>query len=130
MPDDQNDSISGANRRRELRHIACYPADIHRDSGEPNLSLIRDLSTTGALLFTTATLEKGQTISLELHLGEKETSEVARVEAEVVRVSPRPAGQGLWRFSAAVKFPEPLDQWRAEIEELGKSLPPLGVGEP
>lgn len=128
MQDDQNAASGGADRRREFRHIACYPADLKRAAGDANLSLIRDVSTTGALLFTTATVEKGDTISLELHLGE-EPARIANVDATVVRVAARPPGHGLWRFSVAVAFARPLHEWRADIEELGKTLPPVGVGE-
>lgn len=121
--------MSESDRREGERHLACFPAGLKRgDGGEPALALIRDVSVSGALLFTRKTLTEGETIGLELHIAA--SSEQAReANATVVRVTRRPPEEaGVWRFSVAVRFEPPLDGWREEVEALKHQLPPTPLG--
>jgi hypothetical protein len=121
--------MSESDRRWGDRHLACYPVGVQRGEGESTLALIRDLSVSGAMLFTAQAPKEGELLGLQLHI--KENSDEAHdAVAKVVRVTRRPADAGAWRFSVAVQFEPPLEQWREEIDALRHRLPPIPVGKP
>src|SRR6185437_6059225 len=74
-------------RRAGERHLACFPAHIQRASGSTRMALIRDLSVSGALLFTREKLAVGDEILLNLYLTD-DMNHVRRAVAHVVRVEP------------------------------------------
>lgn len=117
-----------SDRRRELRHIASFPTEVQRHTGSSELTLIRDLSTTGALLFTSSKFKMGESLSIELHLGD-DSARVVTVEGTVIRCATRPKDHGLWKYSVALAFQTPLDAWRTEVEAVSRTLPPLPVGD-
>lgn len=121
--------MSQSDRRVGERHLACFPAGLTRGDGEPALALIRDLSVSGALLFTRKTLAEGERIGLELYISE-DSEQAREAKATVVRVSKRSLEEsGVWKWSVAVQFEPPLEAWRAEVEALKDRLPPTPVGQ-
>lgn len=118
---------SGAERRVDERHFACFPAHILRPSGSTRMALIRDLSVSGALLLTRARLEVGEEVRLSLYLSEEATAP-RPAAARVVRVEQRTADRAeVWHHSAAVQFDEPLLDCEAEIKDLADRQAALGV---
>ena len=118
--------MSESDRRWGERHLACYPVGVQRAEGESSLALIRDLSVSGAMLFTAAAPDEGELIGLQLHI-KPDPDEAHDAVARVVRVTRRPADAGAWRFSVAVQFEPPLENWREEIDALRERLPPIPV---
>jgi serine/threonine protein kinase len=99
-------------RRAERRRISCIPASLAgRDSAK--LSLIRNISRTGALLYTRIKCEEGDRLELSLHFTEDDPGRPTA--AEVVRVEA--AESPLWRSEVAVRFLEPLDEFADRINE-------------
>lgn len=125
--DGMGDWGDAVERRREERQLACYPADVRAGDAEV-LAVIRDISVTGALLFTQEQQEPGKQLLLALHKSE-DAQEAVPVRARVVRSKRRESG-GLWRYSVAVAFEEPIEAQRAWIADLLKRLPPIPVGDP
>jgi hypothetical protein len=116
---DQSDADpAGSDRRRALRHLACFPALLTRDNAAGRQSLIRDLSVTGALLVTRARFEVGEEVTLQLHLGSDADPPVAAV-GRVVRSAPLgPEEAGLWSRTLAVQFDRPLTEYEAQIKAI------------
>jgi serine/threonine protein kinase len=99
-------------RRAEERRISCIPASL-AGSGSAKLSLIRNISRTGALLFTRIECLPGDRLELSLHFTEDDPGRPTA--AQVVRVES--ADSPLWRSEVAVRFLEPLDEFADRIAE-------------
>lgn len=108
--------------------MACYPADLQQPDGETSLALIRDISVTGAMLFVPDALDDGTVLKLALYIAEDPRTAYP-AEARVVRSRRRTEGDVLWRYSVAVEFVQPLEDRRADVERLARTLPPIPVGE-
>jgi hypothetical protein len=104
-------------RRSSRRHLACIPAHAAKKDGDPQLSVIRELSVDGAQLLTILQPDVGAEMDLRLyiHLDQPEQSE--HVAAKVVRVEKRPHGD-FWPYLVAVKFDKALSGLDREIAEL------------
>ena len=118
---------SGADRRVDPRHFACFPAHIQRPGGSTRMALIRDLSVSGALLLTRQRLEVGEEIRLSLHLSE-DVTDARPALANVVRIEPRTDDRAeVWHYTVAVRFGLPLTDCEAEIEDLERRQAALGI---
>jgi hypothetical protein len=107
-----------SDRRGGERHLACFPAYVQRPDGGPRTSLIRDLSTVGALLLVRKKLSPGEAVSLQLFIAE-DLTQARTATGKVVRVEPlREDAVGLWSYRVAVQFDEPLTMYEREIDEL------------
>ena len=113
------DSARGDSERREgERLLACFPAYVERADGKAQASLIRDLSTTGALLLVRSKLELGDRVKLQLFLSE-DAEEPRPASGCVVRIEPLADDEvALWSRRVAVRFDEPLTMVEAEILAL------------
>jgi len=118
---------SSRDRRVDERHFACFPAHIQRSGGSTRMALIRDLSVSGALLFTRSRLSVGDELQLSLYLRE-DVTEVRPVAARVLRVEPLTADRAeVWHFRAAVQFDEPLGECEEEIKDIASRQAALGL---
>jgi PilZ domain len=114
----------GDDRRRDERHVTCYPFHIQAgESGETadvEIALIRDLSPSGALLFAREAFAVGTRMKLHLDvLGRPD--EVRVVVGRVVRVEPRPPDEAeVWPYAVAVQLDEPHADLEAAIRELAR----------
>jgi hypothetical protein len=92
--------VSGAERRGEPRRKVSLAASIVRGDGKQRLSLVRDLSASGArMLVATRKVTPGETVHLTLHVDagiEHETN------ARLLRVAEAEAG--IWKLEVAVEF--------------------------
>ncbi len=125
--DEAPDLNDGSDRREETRHFACFPAHIQREGGSPRTALIKDLSVTGALLLTRASLAVGDAVHLNLYLSELAVD--PRVAAaRVVRVEKRRSERAeVWPFSVGVQFDVPLRDCEADIKEIEARQAALGL---
>ena len=115
------------NRRSASRLLACIPAyfESHRDSQD--LALIRDVSVTGARLYTRIRLEVGQEVTLHLYLG-KESEPPKHAAGRVVRADRRnPALSDVWPWEIGVEFATPIESYEKEIEELCRRQEAAGI---
>ncbi len=111
-------------RRGDLRHLTCYPFHIQTgemgDTSDLEIALIRDLSTTGALLFTRQELEVGARVKLHLDVFGR-PNEVRLAIGHVVRSEARsPEEAEVWPFAIAVQLDEPQGDLAPAIEELAR----------
>lgn len=111
MGDERRDS----ERRRAVRHFACFPAHIREGEGVQRTAIIRDLSVTGALLLTRARLKVGAQLSLALYVTNPEQPHAAT--GKVLRAEHRVDGV-LWPYLVAVHFDTPLNGLEPEIQAL------------
>jgi hypothetical protein len=105
-------------RRASERHLACVLAQVEREEGTARSAIIRDVSVTGALLFTRATLVVGERVTLSLYiLGDGQPPVPAT--GHVVRSGPRPrALADVWTHEAAIRFDGTLDAHEERLARI------------
>lgn len=96
--------VSGAERRGEARRKVSVAASIVRADGKERLSLVRDLSASGArMLVATRKVTEGETVQLTLHV---DTGVEHATTARLLRVAEAEAG--MWKLEVAVEFDQRL----------------------
>lgn len=91
-------------RRSEERRKVSVAACIVRADGKERLSLVRDLSASGArMLVATRKVTEGETVRLTLHV---DTGIEHATMARLLRVAD--AEEGIWKREVAVSFDERL----------------------
>lgn len=114
-------------RRTNSRQLTCIPAYFESKRDSQDLALIRDVSVTGARLYTRVKLEPNEAVTLHLYLG-PESSPPRKTEGSVVRVERRdPAQSDVWTFEVGVVFASPITAYESEIEELCKRQEAAGI---
>lgn len=112
-----DDGGDGAERRGDLRHLACFPAHVETAEGTPRSALIRDLSVSGALLLTRARIRVGEKVKLALYLGDSPDPFI--VSGSVVREERRTGELAHpWTKSVAVQFDALLVDLEPQIKAL------------
>lgn len=111
-------------RRTDVRKLSCIPAYV--ESNQQHLALIRDVSLTGALLFTRSKFEVGEPVHLSLYLAEG-AKEARRADGRVVRAVERAGDRDVWNYEVGVQFDEPIEQYADEIEKLRERQAKIGV---
>lgn len=108
-------------RRRGVRHIACFPGIVEDEDAAKRTAMISDLSEVGASLLTRgAPVGVGEVLQLELHVL-FDSDEVRLAAGRVVRVAPLPdARSSFWTHQVAVEFDERLAFTPAEVDALEK----------
>ena len=116
-----------SDRRAGERYFACYPASLIRPDGAQRLSLLHDLSVSGALLLVhTTKLNVGDEVKLELHIAEDWTK-YRSATGHVVRIEKTgPKDSGPWLRRVAVEFDAPLTVGEAEVELFKEQARRLG----
>jgi Tfp pilus assembly protein PilZ len=104
-------------RRRDFRHLACFPAHLHAGQGIARSALIRDLSVSGAHLLTRARFKVGDPIELSLYLDDR--PDAHKVAAHVVRVERRTGDRAHpWTMSLGVRFDAALTEIEPQVKAL------------
>lgn len=124
MANDDSDTPN-QDRRREPRHLACFPAYIE-EGGVTRSAIIRDLSITGARLLTRARPDVGDRVRLSLYITAN-PEQPGLALGNVVRVEPWGDGTTLWSFSVAVEFDEPATAYEEDIKALAERQAKLGL---
>jgi hypothetical protein len=97
-------AVSEIDRRGEARRKVSLAASIVRADGKERLSLVRDLSASGArMLVATRKVTTGETVRLTLHV---DTGIEHATTARLLRV--QEAEAGIWKMEVAVEFDERL----------------------
>ena len=119
----------GDERRRDFRHLACFPAHLHAGAGIARSALIRDLSVSGALLLTRARFTVGDPIELSHYLDDQPAAH--KVAAHVVRVERRTGHRAHpWTMSLGVRFDVALTDLEPQVKELADRQAALFGREP
>lgn len=114
-------------RRSFSRQLTCIPAHFESRSDPEDLALIRDVSTSGARLYTRAKLELGETVTLHLYLG-LPSDDARKASGRVVRVDRRDAALAdVWGWEIGVEFDVAITAYEKEIEELCRRQEAAGV---
>jgi len=127
MADDNRGSDPNSERRAGERHLACFPAYLEPESREPRLALIRDISTTGALLLTQTAHQPDEKLALKLYVdGDPNKPRVVR--AKVIRFSRCSFDRAdVWPYNIAVQFEESLGDLQQQVEALAAKQRELGL---
>lgn len=105
-------------RRRTVRHVACFPVHLDVDEQSPALSVVRDMSVTGAKIYSRKRVDVGAPIHLKLYiLGPEDARDVS---GHVVRCVRRKQAS-TWPFEIAVEFDEPLVGFEVEIARVAEA---------
>lgn len=107
--------VSGADRRADARRKVSVAASIVRADGKERLSLVRDLSVSGArMLVATRKVTAGETVRLTIHV---DTGIEHATNARLLRVEDAEAG--IWKCEVAVAFDErlPIDVSKVPLSE-------------
>jgi hypothetical protein len=95
----------GTDRRSEARRKVSLAASIVRADGHERLSLVRDLSASGArMLVATRKVTEGDTVRVTLHV---DTGIEHATTARLLRVEETEAA-GIWKREVAVAFDQRL----------------------
>jgi hypothetical protein len=95
-------AVSEGDRRGEARRRVSVAASIVRSDGKERLSLVRDLSASGArMLVATRKVTAGETVRLTIHV---DTGIEHETTARLLRVEEAEAG--IWKMEVAVEFDE------------------------
>jgi len=114
-------------RRTHSRQLTCIPAYFESQPDSQDLALIRDVSITGARLYTRLKLEPSHVVTLHLYLGD-EGSPPRKVIGRVVRVDRREASlSDLWGWDVGVEFEAPISVYEKEIEDLCSRQEAAGI---
>ena len=114
-------------RRRSVRHVACFPTFIERSESEKAdkkaAAMITDLSESGIrLLVRNPDWKVGDELRLELHLQLELNMNEARIApGKVVRVEELPDDRrALWTHEAAVELVPPITLTTAERDAVAR----------
>jgi hypothetical protein len=108
-------AVSEGERRAEARRKVSLAASIVRTDGKVRLSLVRDLSASGArMLVATRKVVAGETVRLTLHV---DTGVEHATNARLLRVAEAEAG--IWKCEVAVAFDErlPIDVTKVPLSD-------------
>jgi len=100
-------------RRNTARHVTCVPTGVGSQDKE-RVALIRDASTTGALLLSRSQFPLHEVLKLSIQI--ETTSKPVEVDAKVVRVER--LKDGFWSWGIGVEFTPP----RTDLDETFKQL--------
>jgi hypothetical protein len=114
-------------RRSYGRQLTCIPAYFEQRTESQDLALIRDVSVTGARLFTRVRLELERDVTLHLFLG-ADGAPPRKTTGRVVRVDRRqPSLSDVWGWEIGVEFAAPISEYSEEINELCRRQEAAGI---
>jgi hypothetical protein len=121
-----DDADRSSERRRSVRHLACFPAHITLEEDKRDIALIRDLSVTGALIYTSKERALGERVELSLYIDDPEIPVVAAGQVARCEARSRSSGAVLWPFLLGVRFDAPLTEHEDKIRDLAERQAKLG----
>jgi hypothetical protein len=105
-------------RRRATRHNAYLAAEVVVESGSARIAITKDISDSGLLLLTRATLTEGQPVRLRIYRPGDDDRPL-ELSGRVVRREPLSRQEiGTWREKVAFAFDQPQAELAAEFAAL------------
>jgi len=122
-----SDKAPSSDRRRALRHMACFPSIVEHSGSAKMTTMIADLGDGGALLFAqNPDLQVGDEVGLELHVA-LDGGAARLATGRVVRVARLPDERvSLWTHQVGVEFHELFTLSDAEVAALDARQMPFG----
>jgi hypothetical protein len=109
-------------RRRHNRRLTCVVAEVEAKD-KSSIALIRNVSESGAMLFTSRDLEIGWDVDLVIHTSSDPEGRKILAGATVMRREELdPSRSDFWRWRIGVKFSSPLDADADELAAITKQL--------
>lgn len=108
--------MTTSNRPRAPRHLTCVPAGVQTAEKE-RLGLIRDASSSGALVFSKSKFNVDDVVKLSIRVDVGEDATV-EVKGRVTRVEKQT--DGFWTFRIGVKFEPPREDLATLFRSLGE----------
>jgi len=103
-------------RRGEVRHCVSVVASLERPDGKRRLSLLRDISTSGARMMVASNkLSVGDSVRLLLYFGDTDCA----ASGQLLRVE-HTEDAGIWKQEVAIRFDEPL---RIDVDWVAEAAP-------
>jgi hypothetical protein len=115
-------------RRRAVRHVACFPTQVERVDDKKATAMIADLSASGTrILLRNPGWQLGDELRLELYIL-SEIEQPRYATGRIVRIEPLPDAQAwLWTHTVGVEFHQPITLSASEVDALEKRKATLGV---
>jgi hypothetical protein len=116
-------------RRRATRHSAYLAAEVVVEPGTARIAITKDISDSGLLLLTRATLTEGQLVTLRIYRPADEDHPL-ELGGRVVRREPLSRQEiGTWREKVAFAFDKPQAELAEEFAALvekqsSETIPP------
>jgi len=107
--------MPGSNRRVASRRITCVAVGVEVKNKQ-QLALIRDASTSGAMLFTRKALTAGDKLTISIQFDTNSSG--VEVVGQVVRTEK--LKDGFWSFAVAVTFDPPRDDLTSLFDALAE----------
>ncbi len=104
-----------ANRRVATRRITCVAVGVEVKNTQ-QLALIRDASTSGAMVFTRKALAPGEALTIAIRF--ESQSEGVEVAGKVVRAEK--LKDGFWSYAIAVRFEPRRDDLKSLFNALAE----------
>ena len=105
-------------RRGEVRHCVSVVASLERPDGKRRLSLLRDISASGARMMVASNkLSVGDSVRVLLYFGDADCA----ASGQLLRVQSA-EDAGIWKQEVAIRFDEPL---RIDVEWVASAAPDL-----
>lgn len=122
MADSEKPESSGSNRREHERRITCVVGEVETKD-KSSLALIRNVSKSGALLFSARAFDVDSPIDLVIHTSVEPDALKISTSGTVVRCERLdPSRTDMWLCELGVHFDEPLDAEEEELAAITKSL--------
>lgn len=122
MADSEIPESNGSDRRVHERRITCVVGEVETKD-KSSLALIRNVSKSGALLFSARAFDVDSPIDLLIHTSVEPGSRKITTSGTVVRCEPLdPSRTDMWRCELGVHFDQPLDAEEEELAAITRSL--------
>ena len=107
-------------RRRATRHQAYLAAEVVVESGSARIAITKDISDSGLLLLTRASLTEGQPVILRIYRPNEDDLPLALSGRVVRREQLSRQELGTWREKVAFAFDKPQPELAAEFAALAE----------
>mgnify|MGYP000061152219 CR=1 FL=1 len=124
-----DDAPPDSDRRRGLRHLACFPAFLERGGDDSKtIAMIGDLAVGGArLLLRKPDLNVADSVRLELHVALDDDAPPRIAVGQVLRIEALPDDRAsLWTHEVGIEFHQKIELSADEIEALERRQEPFG----
>lgn len=102
---------------RAPRYLSCAAVGVKNPSKE-RPGLIRDASASGALVYSRSEFPLEAPLTLQVHVSESQTVEIAGVVVRAERLT-----EGLWLWALGIKFEPPRGDLEPLFAQLAARLP-------
>jgi hypothetical protein len=123
-----SDKDEDSDRRIRDRCLVCVTAEVRPSEADQQVTVIHDLSESGAYLHAQGPVPVGETLALTIRLTADSEGPTVETTGEAVRVDRLPRDRAdFWTHGIAIRFDDPLTHLGKEIEALAAKLKRAGI---